>query len=206
MTSNLKTELYQILNQQRTSGNLKARDFAMNSTKLYTVITILSLLLTACATEQPAVQTPPAEVPPAVEQPTSIPPTETPLPTTETPAPIKPQPRAELTRTIEMGDKVTKALINLTISADGSQIASCIVSLEEMQCETNIPNILVMQFDDPIAMDEGAFEELKSKIGDLSGEFSSPGEASGTIHLLIDLGLGGEPIECGTLGWSATGK
>ena len=178
----------------------------MNTTKLYSVITILSLLLAACTTEQPAVQTQPAEVPPAVEQPTPIPPTETPLPPTDTPAPVKPQPGAELIGPIEMGDKAKMALINLTVSADGSEIASWIVSLEGMQCETTAPDMIVAQQDTPTAIDEGGFEDLKSNIGDLSGKFSSPTEASGTIHLRIDLGLGGEPIECGTWEWSATGK
>ena len=172
--------------------------------KAYLILAVS--LLVACAAEQPAVQTQPAEVPPAVEQPTSIPPTETPLPPTDTPAPVKPQPGAELTGSIEMDDKAKKALIKLTISADGSQISSWIISLEGMQCETNAPNMLVMQADNPIPIDEGAFEDLKSKIGDLSGEFSAPSEAFGTIHLRIDLGLGGEPIECGTWEWTATGQ
>ena len=47
---------------------------------------------------------------------------------------------------------------------------------------------------------DGKFQ-LKLSDGELSGQFTSPTTAEGTIHLLFQ-----DLIECGTWEWSATGQ
>ena len=175
----------------------------MNTIKLVLILVGLGLILVGCGPGGGAVQTQPAVVPPKVEQPTPIPLTKTPLPPTNTPTLVEPQPGAKLIGPIEMGDKAKEAVISLSVSSNRSEIASWSVYLEGIQCETEAPSMIIMDLDTPIAIDSGAFNDPNSKMGELSGKFTAPNRASGTIHLLIDLGLGGEAIECGMWTWSA---
>ena len=153
-------------------------------------------LLVACVQGGPVGQTQPTEVLPAVELPTQIPPTDT---STQ----VEPQPGVVLSGPIEIGDMAKKAVINLTVSEDGSSIASWSVAFEALECETLKTDTLITKEESLTLISQAAFEVTSSKIGELRGQFSAPSQASGTIHLLIDYGLGGEAIECGTWEWSA---
>jgi len=169
----------------------------MNTMNLISILVGLGLMIAGCGQGGSAVQTQPASIAMDAQEPTSVPPTATLL------SVIEPQPGVALSGPIEMGDMAKKAVINLTVSEDGSSIASWSVAFEALECETFKTDTLVTQEESHTQISEAAFEVTTSKMGDLSGQFSEPSQASGTIHLLIDLGLGGEPIECGTWEWSA---
>lgn len=64
-----------------------------------------------------------------------------------------------------MGDMAKKAVINLTVSEDGSSIASWSVAFEALECETFKTDTLVTQEESLSSISEAAFEVKTSKIG-----------------------------------------
>jgi len=107
-------------------------------------------LLVACVQGGPVGQTQPTEVLPAVELPTQIPPTDT---STQ----IEPQPGVVLSGPIEMGDIAKKAVINLTVSEDGSSIASWSVAFEALECETLKTDTLITKEESLTLISQAAF-------------------------------------------------
>ena len=157
---------------------------------------LAALLLAACGGEmgtpviQPATQMP--------EQPTP-PPTLIPTPTqTEIPI-IEPVPGATFAGPIMLKDQPGRAMLNLQVSADGATISQINLSFIGLQCGDFNTGLLILQGSSSIPIEQGKFKgELSSTIGEIEGEFGSPTNAHGQVHLRFDFDLGGDPIECGT--------
>ena len=147
---------------------------------------------------------------------------------------MTPQPGATLTGTIESGEAESSGTITLTISEDGMWITQVDVKIVKLSavCPNgtlhldNVENRFLFQgpwliIDGNIAgniadsISKPQYISLledrlpnRLKQGWLNGKFISPTEASGTIHVLIDIGIGGGPETCdfGTWHWTAKAK
>lgn len=117
----------------------------------------------------------------------------------------QPNPGAVFSGTIAMGGNAKSASITLKVSEDGNAIVSVGGNFTEITCDgfsAGSWSSSSSGFKAPIT--DGKFE-VKSSIGVISGQFTSPTDAQGTIQMLIDTGFGGS-IDCGTYKWSTKGK
>ena len=116
----------------------------------------------------------------------------------------KPKPGAAFTGTIAM-KTAGSAAITFKISRDGRMIESLGISFTDIKCEGfsagSSSSMVSLQY--PIL--DGKITITSSGIGEISGRFTSPTKADGSIHVLMSAGMGSE-IECGTWNWSATGN
>lgn len=124
-------------------------------------------------------------------------PSPTPQPTA-TPAIVQPEAGITLAGIIEM-DRAESARIVFTVSADGQEIERVSVMFTELTCESFSAGSSEIMVSASAAITHGAFEFTAPDIGDISGRFTSPATAEGTIHLAFYDGA----AECGTWPWSA---
>jgi hypothetical protein len=127
-----------------------------------------------------------------------------------TPAPtavpsIRPNPGATLSGPIEMGDKATSAVIALHVSDDGSAITSLSASFTNLKCDGFSAGSMSSQDTSMHAITGGEMRMDSTSLGKLTGTFTSPTAAAGSIELTINPGIG-SAIPCGTWNWSASQK
>ncbi len=109
----------------------------------------------------------------------------------------EPSPGARYSGPIDMGEKAKQATLSFQVSQDGAAITALELSFKELQCEGFSAGQSFKREEAIHPIRAGKFQIASDSFGNLSGEFASPQAASGTIELKLDLGLGGEPIDCG---------
>lgn len=122
---------------------------------------------------------------------TDILPTPTEIPVTA------PQPGASFGGLVTLKDQPGSAMLTFQVSEDGASISKGSLMLMGLQCGEFNTGMTILQTTSSIPLEEGKFKGNLSSIGEIEGEFSLPTIANGQVHLLLDFGLGGEPIECG---------
>jgi len=163
----------------------------MRRKSLWFLLVMLGLILTACAPKATPVAPTPVEA--------------TPKPPEATPTPVLilgPQPGAILTGPIEISGKATSGTITLTISEDGSSIASVSIALVELKCDGFSAGSMTQEMGGPFPVAEGNISASLPGGGELKGRFISPTEASGTINLVLEIPLAGT-CDLGRWDWSA---
>jgi hypothetical protein len=163
---------------------------------------------------------------------TPEPPADTAVPPTDTPPPIpEPQPGATVSGSIATGDKASSGMLSFKVSETGDAITDLSISLEKANCNGMITMGSVMDYlgDPGIAIADGAFEgPLPAMggmvtdynfnppdpfpspvpdpytVGQITGRFTSPTTASGTITIFLGAAMsGGVVCELGTFDWSS---
>jgi hypothetical protein len=114
---------------------------------------------------------------------------------------VEPQPGATLVGAITM-DRAKSAQITLKVSGDGQSIESVSVTFTELRCEGFSAGSTTTTKTLRVPITEGSFELQSPDIGEVSGQFTSPTAAEGTVHLAFFDGK----AECGNWEWSATGN
>ena len=112
---------------------------------------------------------------------------------------VNPKPGATFSGTISM-DRAQNAQITLKVSDDGKTIEQVSVMFTDLKCEgySSGRSSTTVSTSAPIA--GGKFDFKLYDTGEISGQFKSPNEVQGTIHLAFFE----SKIECGTWDWSAT--
>src|SRR5512139_214536 len=108
-------------------------------------------------------------------------------------APAQPQPGAKLSGKITM-DAAKSASLTLRVSDDGQMLESVSLAFTELKCEGFSAGSTSMMASGQAPIPGGKFEFKSSNFGEISGQFSSPTAARGTIHLLFFDG----GVDCGT--------
>ena len=114
-----------------------------------------------------------------------------------------PKPGARFAGKIAM-DTAKTAQITFEISADGQSIVSLGFSGTEIKCGGFSAGSTSSNTSGQYPVMEGKIEIKSSGIGDITGRFTSPTKAEGSIHIMLGSGMG-SAIDCGTWNWSATG-
>jgi PKD repeat protein len=120
----------------------------------------------------------------------------------EAEGPVSPEAGITLTGPIEIFEGASDGTISLTISEDGSSLVSVSVTLSDLECNGFSSGSITKSTVTSIAIAEGAVEASVGGIGQIEGEFTSPTEASGSIHLTLEIPFVGT-CELGTWNWSA---
>lgn len=155
----------------------------------------------------------PEPSPSSTQAPTDTP---TPLPPSETPTPasVEPQPDSTLSGKSTVNNVADSATIDLMVSEDGTSLTQVDISIINLSidCSATFAGVeqkgsisadsqIISYYSIPIS--EGVFE-----TNDFGGEFTSPTEANGWIHLFANpSGVVGPPIcDYGQWYWSATAE
>jgi hypothetical protein len=105
--------------------------------------------------------------------------------------------------------------IALVLSDDGSSITQVNVTITNSSAECSNGSkgtvgfgSMEVSFSGPWPITDGNIDASLFKGGELKGKFTSPTEASGTIHVLGGVSLLGSPHTCdfGTWNWDAKAK
>ncbi len=135
--------------------------------------------------------------------------TELPLSTSPHPNPpgsndIVPRAGAKLEGKIEM-EPAQRAFISLEISKDGKSIKWAQVDLSGIECPGSTLGGVIIPENNAAPVEHGSFVMDSKDIGKISGTFTSPTSANGSIHLLLNDYWTNPPeyVECGTWDWSA---
>ena len=115
-----------------------------------------------------------------------------------------PKPGATFIGKIAM-NTAKSAQINFKISADGQSIESLGFASTEIKCGGFSAGSTSSNTSGQYPVMDGRIEIKSSSIGDITGRFTSPTKAEGSIHLLLDAGMGGS-IDCGTWDFSAAAE
>jgi len=147
---------------------------------------------------------------------------------------VQPQPGASLGGGIDVGDRASSGTLSFKISETGAAITDLQINLESANCNDMITMGSVTDYlsDPGIAITDGTFEgslpamggmvtdyrfnpggSLPTPVpdpytvGKISGRFTAPTTASGTITIFLGAAMsGGIVCELGTFDWSATGN
>jgi hypothetical protein len=120
--------------------------------------------------------------------------------------PVEPQPGATITGKIEMGDKAEFAQVQFTVTPDGGAINNLTLDITNIKCEGfSAGKVSNAQNNLRIPITEGKFDSGENNFGSISGEFTSPTEAKGVIHIVFKMGMGGA-VDCGVWNWSSSGE
>lgn len=159
---------------------------------------LTALFLAACGgadgtlSTQPTTQLPepPTRIP--TTSPATLAPTETRM--------LKPQP-GSFWAALALEEQEGSASLTFKVSQDSTSISNLSLMLTNLQCEGFKSGFTILQTTSSLPVQEGKFKGSIPSIGEIEGEFTSPTSLRGQVHLLLDFGLGGEPIECGTSGF-----
>ena len=110
----------------------------------------------------------------------------------------EPKPGAQFTGDIDLGGKTSRATITFTISDDGKTITSVGIDLSDVKCNGSSAGRMSSWAGGQFSIANGAFTASPSSIGEVQGRFTSPTQASGTIHLKLNI------CDLGTQNWNAT--
>ena len=177
-------------------------------------LTVVVSVLAACGGVSEATQSPPTETPAE--------PTATPRPSaTPTEPPSMPQPGATFSgpmtrRTSGEYTTVAAVELELTITANGSAVASVGLSMRNTRCTNDTGSVTIesggrtstMTPAQPFTVANGEFEFSIAGLT-ASGQFTSPTEATATVELTLDERVGmGSTITCdyGSWDWSGTAQ
>jgi hypothetical protein len=155
---------------------------------------LLIAILAACSGSkdtsfiQPTTQLP--------EQLTSLPNTSPPSPTSTRNPVVIPKP-GPFWASISLENQEGNASLTFRVSEDSTSISQMSLMLMGLQCGEFSSGLTILQATSTLPIQAGKFKGTTSSIGEIEGEFTSPTSARGQVHLLLDFGLGGEPIECG---------
>ena len=145
-----------------------------------------------------------------------------------------PKPGTAFSGTINVGDKASSGSLSFNISDGGTELTNLGTSLQSANCQDMITmgSVSDYQSNPGIAISNGAFEGSlpamggrvtnyrfspgdvfptpvpnPDSIGKISGRFSSPTAASGTISIYLGAAMtGGIVCELGTFEWNASAK
>jgi hypothetical protein len=98
-------------------------------------------------------------------------------------------------------DRADSAQISLTVSADGQAVESVELSFTNLKCEGFSAGSSFSSSSSFAPIMDGKFE-FEASDAVVNGQFKTPTEAEGTIHVAFNDGLS----ECGTWEWSAAGE
>jgi hypothetical protein len=136
------------------------------------------------------------------EQLTSLPSTSLPSPTSTRNPVVIPKP-GPFWAPISLENQEGNASLTFRVSEDSTSISQMSLMLMNLQCGEFSSGLTILQVTSTLPIQGGKFNGTTSSIGEIEGEFTSPTSASGHLHLLLDFGLGGEPIECGMSAFDA---
>jgi hypothetical protein len=130
----------------------------------------------------------------------------TPLPPTATPVPpaVNPQPGVSLVGAILM-DNAKTTTISLKVSADGQNIESVGFATSELKCGGFSAGSISSSASGQYPILKGKITINSSGFGDITGRFTSPAKAEGSIHVIMSGGPTGS-VDCGTWDWSAASE
>ena len=100
-------------------------------------------------------------------------------------------------------EKAESAFLTFTISEDGTAVTEVGVSFTNFKCEGMSAGQMSLNIGGNFPISDG-LDISPSNIGQITGRFSSPTKASGTIHLQLGISMGS--LSCGTWDWSAEAK
>lgn len=123
-------------------------------------------------------------------------------PTSPKPASVAPKPGATLTGAVVITGKASGATITLQVSDDGTAIKSVGVTLQDLKCNGFSAGSMSKQVQGSFAISKGQIAANVSGIGEITGSFTSPTEASGKVNLTLQIPMSG-PCELGEFTWSA---
>ena len=110
----------------------------------------------------------------------------------------EPKPGGQFTGDIDLGGKASRATITFTVADTGNWISSVGIELSDMKCNGGSAEQMSAWASVLGTIVDGAFTASPSGIGEVQGRFTSPTQASGTIHLKLKI------CDLGTHNWSAT--
>lgn len=122
---------------------------------------------------------------------------------------VSPQPGAELSGTIDIrADQAKTAQIYLTVSEDGTGIDDITVRLMEVHCAGVTTSLVNLNVTVNSPFDGKIFSIDNEYIGVINGEFISPTNAAGNIHLILKKNVSGTQASCdlGLWKWRAAVK
>jgi hypothetical protein len=90
------------------------------------------------------------------------------------------------------------ASLTFRVSDDSTSISQLSITLMSVQCGGFSSGLTILQATSTFPIEGSKFKGTTSSIGEIDGEFTSTTSARGKLHLLLDFGLGDEPIECGS--------
>ena len=99
-------------------------------------------------------------------------------------------------------DNAEAAEVFLQVSDDGQTITMTRAHFVKIDCDGYRGGEATFEHTNVKAPIEAGKFEFEASFGQVSGQFTSPTAAKGTIHLLFNDGK----TECGTCDWSATGQ
>ncbi len=120
----------------------------------------------------------------------------------------QPKPGATFSGPIQIdADKAESAYLSFTISDDGTAITKVAVSLTNFHCEAMSGGQMSLHSGGNFPISNG-LDLSPSNIGQITGRFSSPTKASGTINIQLEIntGFGSARCEMGAWKWSAEAK
>jgi hypothetical protein len=153
-----------------------------------------SLLVAACSGSKSTPVIMPVTQQP--EQLTAIPTTSLPSLTSTKNLVLQPQPGL-FWAPISLENQAGTASLTFRVSENSASISQMGLMLEGLQCGELNTGFTILQVASKLPIQGGKFKGTTSSIGEIEGEFTSSTSASGQVHLLLDFGLGGEPVECG---------
>lgn len=144
---------------------------------------------------------------------------------------VAPQPGAAISAEIATGEKASSGTLAFTVSADGGSLENLTISLKDANCSDVISmgSVTDFQSNPGIVITDGTFEDTLSamggmvenyrfnpgdmlptpvddpySVGKISGRFTTPTTASGTITIYLGALMGGGIVcELGTFDWAA---
>jgi len=111
--------------------------------------------------------------------------------------PVNPKPGATLSGIISI-DRAKSGRISVKVSDDGAAVEQVSVSFTDIECEGFSAGSSSTTVGSRTPIVDGKFMFKSSSIGEVNGQFKSPTEIKGTLHLAFYDGQ----VECGTWDWS----
>ena len=115
--------------------------------------------------------------------------------------PVNPQGGITIGGTVAM-DRADSAEIYLDVSADAANIESVSLTMTNLKCEGFSAGSWMTTVSSQTPITDGEFLFKSDNVGEISGKFTSPTTAEGTIHLAPFSGN----AECGNWNWTAEFK
>ena len=117
-------------------------------------------------------------------------------------APVAPQPGATLSGPMEHTGEASEGsassgAIELVISSDGTSIEKAKIILQQLKCPQMSGSSAELNYQGPWVIEAGKIDISQQEI---KGKFSSPTQASGTLHLVA---LTPDKCDLGTWNWEA---
>ncbi len=124
-------------------------------------------------------------------------------------APTEPTPGATFSGPINIDTQyASSATLRFTVSEDGTSLTRVEVEFADLKCESLSAGSMMSAVSGEFPLEGGEIAAAPEGIGKLTGRFTSPTQASGTITLTLEQDIPGSTLICepGTWEWSAEAR